>query len=73
MKNVVNITQQIDSRIRVIPNYAFATVVLKFTDNSGRDVMVTLDMESAITMLAFMDNGPTITKMRPWWKFWSAK
>ena len=75
MKDRINVLQKRDTRIRVIPNHAFATVLFQFEDVHGNDATVTLDMESAITVLAFMDNGPEAigeikASKRPWWRFW---
>jgi hypothetical protein len=72
MKNTVNVVQQLDTPIEVARSQAFAAVSFRFTDQHNREATVTLDMESAITVLAFMDNGPEAigeiqAAKRPWW------
>lgn len=78
------IRQMPDTAISVLVNRAFASAQLEFTDERARRVAVELDIESAIKVLAFMDNGPeaigrvqrinvpvqlSVSK-RPWWRFW---
>jgi len=64
------IRQKLDTRITVDVSRAFAQVHFVFRSDEGEDVMVSLDMESALHITHHMDDGDKMKKALPWWRRW---
>lgn len=57
VNKVIKVSQQLDTKIGVFVNQAFARVFLQFETEDGNEAEIELDMEAAITTLSIMDNG----------------